>query len=355
MSEKSKPKSQKISQQLESNQKIPPVYIAGLIGLAAMAFVEFRLASEIVDMSGTAWGFSGLLSFSVAILGGPIWFGIGIACIAMNRKVPAQWRSSLIAIGVLNIIGIGMVAFCPMLYRQMFLAWWIYWGIIAGCLIFRLISWKKSQNRSSTKGVSVAKDENCWKIGFVILWIVIIVMGIFVTRNYTSGTLAVRRKWGETTLAQSTVFPATEDKSRATDDTIYLQIDGIDGEVEYQCKDNSSCWYNYGMVNGAEPGRVGSYFWLKNWDKINQILAKYPELDQWAPMQIHVFDRDAIEPFVRDIMEIEDMQKLYQAYLEAEEKTDRTAARVEFGEFFLDVRDGGKDERIVLFEYYQDL
>lgn len=68
-----------------------------------------------------------------------------------------------------------------------------------------------------------------------------------------------------------------------------------------------------------------------------------------------MYDRSVIGDFVKDVLEIPDIQKLYRAYKEVSKQMGETTARTEFGDFFLDVRDGGTEERLVLFEEAEKL
>lgn len=140
-------------------------------------------------------------------------------------------------------------------------------------------------------------------------------------------TSRVRKLWKETGMANSEYYDFKEDKSKATDDSIYFVSEDIPGEIRWKCRDarsDASCGIEFdGNVN-----TLGGYFWEKHWAEITKNLEKYPGLSARSMSQIEVYDSADLEEFAREILEIPDIEKLYRAYeAEIERSYDGRAAR----------------------------
>ena len=346
----------------------PGAYFFGLVSLIVMALVGLWLSFEIMDLSEAAWGFSGLFSFGVTFFVGPLWLAAGITCLLSTRKVSFRYRTDLKIMGILNIIGIFVTAFCPLLYKMMLFWWVVYYGVIFGTLIMLAVRrGRGTESGDNYFGGECDVNEDVekrtskrvcwWAIGTIVGGILLVVL-IYMAYEYSDGTNAVRRKWRETALANTAVYRIEEDKELAEDDRIYLSVDGVSARVSYYCDDERGgvCYYEYSPSLPSGQNSLGAYFWRENQEEIDQILAKYDgKLDQWTTVQIRVYDRSVIGDFVKDVLEIPDIQKLYRAYKEVSKQMGETTARTEFGDFFLDVRDGGTEERLVLFEEAEKL
>lgn len=324
----------------------PGAYAAGLIGLVLMAIAEFLMSAAILGMSSAAAGFSFIYSFGLAFLGAPIWLTIGIVCIGQRKKTSEAYCTDLTVLGILNLLGTIMVAFCIFLPIT---GWWIQWNIVAGWIAYRTL--KRSKGNSP--------NWNRIKIILLVLSATVCVVGALVVNEVIFGTTALRLKWKKQALANTTVFEVTEDKARSTSEALYLKIDGVDGDVRFSCYRNvQQCGYGYSGL--GEMGRNGAraslsmYLWQKNSAQINQILARYPSLRPEGTGLVHVYgyDRDEIESFLMDLMEIDDIGKLYQAYVETKDKTDKASATAEF-DFLFNVRDSGREKEIGMFEWLQ--
>lgn len=358
----------------QREEEKPGVYFWGLASLIVMALVGLWLSLEIMDVSEAAWGFSGLFSFGATIFVGPFWLAVGIMCLMSVRKASLRYRTDLKMMGILNITGIFVTAFCPILYKMMLFWWVVYYGAIFGTLIILAVRRGKVAELGNVEkgedeffggklGVSeevekrVSKKACWWGIGVIVGGILFVILA-YMAYEYSSGTSMVRRKWRETALANTTIYAVKEDKELAEADRIYLSVEGVDARVSYYCDNERGgiCYYEYRLGLPSGQDSLGAYFWKENQKEIDQILAKYGgKLDQWATVQIRVYDRSVIEDFVKDVLEIPDIQKLYRAYIEASKQMGTTAARTEFGDFFLDVRDGEGEERLVLFEEAEKL
>lgn len=322
--------------------EVPVVLVVGVILLIIRALIELRLAVEVIDMTSAAWGFSGIFSFGAAFIGGPFWLASGICCLLARKKSGAEkYQKDLTLVGVLNIVGIIFLAFSPLLYRMMLLAVLVYYGVVFGALIH----WSYQRRYGG-----VRKDKKKMSVKHIVIgMIAVVVVGwwIFAIYDGTMGSGAVRRQWQKTALAKSSVFEVTELKDRATDDTIYLQIEGVEAVVGYICRGDGICYYHYEPSTNSGRDSLGAYFWQKNQREINKIIAKYDgKLEQWTSGCVYVYDRSVINDFIRDLLVLPEMRKLYEAYV----LQGGIDALSEYGQFFLDVRDGEKDERVTIFE-----
>lgn len=193
--------------------------------------------------------------------------------------------------------------------------------------------------------------------GFIVLGILVILIICIVPVILTAfsgshiSTAIVRKAWEESPLANSAYFNAKEIPEKAKEDRIYLHIDGISPDVIYICQPSSLSKYCWVEVDGVPVDEkqfgLSGYFWRQNRATIEPILEKYTGSldkwpDRWSDVQINVYndDANAATAFVRELLEIPDMQKLYSAYKAEIDRSTETDARVAFGEYWLDFYPG---------------
>ncbi len=362
------------------DEKIPPAYVVGLITFVIMALMGLYLSVAIVDMNASAWGFSGFFSFAVAFRGGPFWLASGIACLISMRKA-VRYRTELLLLGLLNILGVGFTAFSPLLYRAMLLVWFFYYGFMFWLLWYlakkrvnggkneRIVAEKIDSESEQLDTIEqpeieqVIKPEKplteteklvrkalVWKVVVVAVGVVLMVIFCAGIIDYSMGAGAVRRQWRQTALAKSSVFKVKEDASRrASNERLYLKIEGVDAEVSYYCRADYICWYEYSPRLEDGHNSLGMYFWQKNAARIEQIIEKYDQkLNQCSSGQIDVYDEAVIDDFIKDVLTIPDIKKLYAAYKEQHDS--------EYSDVFLDLKEEGKEERrIVMFKRAEEL
>lgn len=311
-------------------------YWCGLVGLMIMVVVCFWMAIAVVDMSTTVWGFSGLYSFGAAFLIGPLWIAMAIICFVNSKKALDSYRTDLTVMGILNLVGVGVVAFYPLWGKLILLVSVIYFGVIFGWVLYRALK-RKGVFRNWTKTTKAVS----------VVIVVVVVAGIAVfAAIYSSDSAFVRRQWKKTALANTSQYEVLEEEYNADDRALILTVRGVDMPIKYSCGKDRICHY---------APELDSYFWQKNRKVINQVIAKYDDLDQWSEGQIYVYGGGAvIDGFVRELLQISDIRKLYEAYKEEARRTTRTNAMTEFGSFFLDVQ-GREKKRIVIFERAEEL
>lgn len=311
-------------------------YWCGLIGLIIMAVVCFWMAIAVIDMSTTVWGFSGLYSFGAAFLIGPLWITMAIICFVNSKKALDDYRADLTVMGILNLVGVGVVAFYPLWGKSILLVSVLYFGVIFGWVLYRVLK-RKGALRNWTKTTKVVS---------AIIAVIIVAAVVAFAVIYSSDSAFVRRQWKKTALANTSQYEVLEEKYDADGKALILMVHGVDVTIKYSCGKDRICHY---------APELDSYFWQKNRKVINQVIAKYDDLDQWSEGQIYVYGGgEVIDDFVRELLQIPDIRKLYEAYKEEARRTTRTDAMTEFGSFFLDVQ-GREKKRIVIFERAEEL
>lgn len=142
----------------------PGAYAAGVVTLVLAAVVGFFMSLYVMGMSPAAWGFSGFISFPVALFGGPVWLIVGIWCFVAIRKVSDSYKTDLLLLGLLNIGCIVFTAFLPIFYKYMLLVWFIAYGLAFGCLIFLAYCRKTWRVNKRKKGTSKSEWNGLEKI-----------------------------------------------------------------------------------------------------------------------------------------------------------------------------------------------
>lgn len=190
---------------------------------------------------------------------------------------------------------------------------------------------------------------------------ILILVGVFALhyRGTHISESSVRRFWKETGMANSEYYQFEE--VRVTDDSIYFVAEDIPGEVKWSCASigmGKSCGMSFsnggGMPNGGND--LGGYFWGEHWSEIEDLLDKYPGLSERLQYRIEVYDLADLENFAREILEIPELNKLYQAYRSESERTNRYDAAQEFAYAYVDFmqEDGEKYDASFLFEWMDE-
>lgn len=181
-------------------------------------------------------------------------------------------------------------------------------------------------------------------------------------------TQKVRASWKETPLANSPYFEVEEISEKAEKDRIYLKVTGIKPESAYVCHFSPSSRYCQLEVDDAsyrdydgQGFSLSTYFWTQNEARINLLLNKYTKnlkhkYKSGLKLDIYNNDTDTAINFVRDFLEIPDIQRLYLAYRAETNRTSSKEACDWFGEYLLDFYSGDSNatpqiELYHLFEY----
>lgn len=217
--------------------------------------------------------------------------------------------------------------------------------------------------------------SRCAKIGLRVLLVFALIIGllfgafVILLMALTSGakvnTATVRKAWEGSALANSYYFEVEEIKNKAEDDKIFLRVSGVTPDVIYICTSSSLSKYCQVKVDAVDRDGyrfdLSGYFWDLHKQEIEDILAKYQgKLHKWTDVQINIYNNDtkAATDFVRELLAIPDIKRLYRAYKQEIERTDSTKARVAFGEYWFDFYEGNNKngkrlERYSLFEWAQ--
>lgn len=197
----------------------------------------------------------------------------------------------------------------------------------------------------------------------VVSMAILMLVAVWLSSGAKLNTETIREAWQKSALANSYFFDTQEITAKAENDGIYLRISNVEPDVIYMCTPSSLSKYCQVKVdkNGQDGYRMdlSTYFWDLHRVEIDKILAKYRDkLYRWTDVQIKVYNNDteAATAFMKELLEIKDLRRLYRAYLERVEKGDSLDAWVTFGDFWFDFYDGNdKDSkrlrRYSLFEW----
>ena len=186
---------------------------------------------------------------------------------------------------------------------------------------------------------------------FVLPWVYNIIFGIAIHSTLHIDTSVVRKEFAKSAFAKTSYFTMIEDKSKAEEDRIFLKVDGIDEDTFYYCYTYTigrRCWFRVKTGDG-ESVSLGRYYWDLHEDEIAKILKKYDGvLEEWRDINdaimVRVYNNDTkvAMSFVKDLLKIPDMHRLYLAYQETVVQVDHIAdAYLTFGNFDLDCYEGG--------------
>ena len=145
----------RISSRINDNDYAPTAYGVGCVTIILMALVCLWLSMTVMSMSEAAWGFSGIYSLGVALIGGPFWLASGIWCLASCKKAPSIYRAELSLLGWSNVFGIIVAVFLPVFYKGAILVWLICCGLVFGLLI--RASQQRKNNASKIKRAKRSK------------------------------------------------------------------------------------------------------------------------------------------------------------------------------------------------------
>lgn len=365
---------------LEEMRRGSTMLTVGVVGLVILALMTLYVAIEMTQMSAEARNISYWPLFVM-----PVYLILGGVSLAYSARASVLYKKDLHVVSAACLVGLVLAFLGQFLWVGMIFVWLIYYGILfwwlmrrrrerAGYLIHAEQLWMAQNGGNKSAIDNRARRTTMVTIvvavaSFLVPTLLIAGFFIAIMNSPRLDTATVRDFFEKSAYARSPYFTITEKEvEKAKNDRIYLRIDGLQKEARYECDASFNLVsVNCRVIIGDKKDGYGEslsvYFWNLHQDEINEILKKYGielEIRYFSPdgnsidFNVYNYDEVAFLNFVKDLLEIPDMKKLYLAYQVELEQSSEVDASVAFDNLGLQFyEEEGRNQWVKLFEFAQ--
>lgn len=377
----------KLKTDLDKIRRGSRMLMVGIVGLVILALLTLHTAIEMTQVSVETRSMN---YWPILML--PVYFMLGGVLLIYSTRASSFYKKDLRVVSGAYLMGLVLAFLGQFLWVGMIFAWLIYYGLLfwwltrrskerARYLIYAEQAWAEQNSGNENAGNNRARRAAKVSIvvavvSFLVPTLIIGGLVIEVISSPHLDTAMVRERFEKSAYARSSYFTIIEkEMEKAKDDRIYLQIDGLQKEVRYDCDASFNLVYvGCKVVIGDEKDGRGEslsmYFWNLHQDEISMILEKYGEVLDYrvvcqnckgggsVEIDVYKYNETAATEFVKDLLEISDIRKLYLAYQAEVNQSSEMNASEAFGNFDLNFYEGEDRSRFVgrypLFKFAQE-